>query len=43
MQIPNAGVTELGTFSSPQLTDGKLTKPSFKTLEIDLVGVMYSQ
>ena len=43
MQVPNAGVSELGTFGRPQLTGGKLIKPTFKTLEINLIGVMYSQ
>ena len=43
MQVPNAGVAELGTFNRPQLIDGKLIQPLFKTLEINLVGVMYSQ
>jgi hypothetical protein len=43
MQVPIAGVTELGSFTTPRLINGKLIRPLFKTLEINLVGVMYSQ
>jgi len=40
--VPNAGVNELGTFGRPQLTGSKLIKPTFKTLEINLIGAMYT-
>lgn len=41
--LPNAGVSEIGRFD-PRL-DGdatKLTKPNLKTIEIDLIGVLYT-
>ena len=40
--VPNAGVNEIGFFSAPQLKDGKPVKPSMKTMEINLFGVLYS-
>ncbi|KAF8588705.1 NAD(P)-binding protein [Ramaria rubella] len=42
--VPNAGVSELGRFAAPRVTavDGIPTKPDLKTLEIDLIGVLYS-
>ena len=41
-QIPNAGVSEVGTFQSLQFKDGKPVKPTMATLEVNLIGVMYS-
>lgn len=41
--LPNAGVSEIGRFD-PRL-DGdasKLTKPNMKTIDIDLIGVLYT-
>ncbi|KIM45372.1 hypothetical protein M413DRAFT_442041 [Hebeloma cylindrosporum] len=40
--IPNAGVSELGTFQSLQFKDGKPVKPTMATLEVNLIGVMYT-
>ncbi|PPQ66321.1 hypothetical protein CVT26_011152 [Gymnopilus dilepis] len=40
--VPNAGVNEIGFFSAPQLKDGKPVKPSMKTMEINLFGVLYT-
>lgn len=42
-QVPNAGVGERGSFSSTKLVDGKPIKPLFKTLDINLIGAMYSK
>lgn len=42
--LPNAGVNEIGRFDQ-RLEDGpqdKPTKPNLKTLEIDLIGVLYT-
>ncbi|KAF9484424.1 NAD(P)-binding protein [Pholiota conissans] len=41
--IPNAGVSELGTFRTVAFNkDGKPVKPSMATLEINLYGVLYT-
>ncbi|KIM92015.1 hypothetical protein PILCRDRAFT_108768 [Piloderma croceum F 1598] len=40
--VANAGVTEIGSFNTPHITNGAPTKPSFKTIEINLIGVMYT-
>jgi len=40
--VPNAGVGERGSFVSTKVVDGKPIKPSFKTIEINLIGVMYT-
>jgi len=43
--IPNAGVSELGSFTAvrSQVVNGEPTKPSLKTLEVNLFGVLYSK
>jgi short-subunit dehydrogenase len=40
--VPNAGVNERGSFTSPKIVDGRPIKPSLMTLEINLIGVMYT-
>jgi NAD(P)-dependent dehydrogenase (short-subunit alcohol dehydrogenase family) len=40
--IPNAGISEVGSFQSLQFKDGKPVKPSLATLEVNLIGVMYT-
>ncbi|KAF8902917.1 hypothetical protein CPB84DRAFT_1775201 [Gymnopilus junonius] len=40
--VPNAGVSEIGSFASPRFKDGRLVKPSMKTMEINLFGVLYT-
>jgi NAD(P)-dependent dehydrogenase (short-subunit alcohol dehydrogenase family) len=40
--VPNAGIDERGSFSTTNIVHGKPTKPSFKTIEINLIGVMYT-
>jgi NAD(P)-dependent dehydrogenase (short-subunit alcohol dehydrogenase family) len=41
--LPNAGVSEIGTFDPRKEADPtKLTPPNLKTLDIDLTGVLYT-
>lgn len=42
--IPNAGVTERGSFTSARMTatNGVPMKPDTTTLEVNLIGVLYS-
>ncbi|KAH9485068.1 5'-hydroxyaverantin dehydrogenase [Psilocybe cubensis] len=40
--IPNAGVSEMGSFQQLQMKDGKPVKPSMLTMEVNLYGVLYS-
>jgi NAD(P)-dependent dehydrogenase (short-subunit alcohol dehydrogenase family) len=43
--LPNAGVSEIGRFDQRMEEDGiqdRPTKPNLKTLEIDLIAVMYT-
>ncbi|KAF8197910.1 hypothetical protein BJ912DRAFT_845800 [Pholiota molesta] len=41
--VPNAGVTELGSFQTIMFgKDGKPVKPSLATLEVNLYGVLYT-
>lgn len=41
-QVANAGVNEIGSFWKPKLENGKLVKPSTATVDINLVGTIYS-
>lgn len=41
-QIPNAGVTEMGTFDQLYFKDGKPQPPKLTTLSVNLTGVLYS-
>lgn len=44
MVIANAGVTELGKFSFPGGSGGGVpVKPRLTTIEVNLIGVLYSQ
>ena len=40
LQIPNAGVTEIGDFMG--VRDGQPRQPNLKTLDVNLVSVIYS-
>jgi len=40
--IPNAGVSELGAFHVVTFDKGKPVKPNLKTLEVNLIGVLYT-
>lgn len=40
--VPNAGINERGFFDTPQFKDGKPIKPDMLTLEVNLLGVLYS-
>lgn len=40
--IPNAGVGERGTFLSVTFDKGKPVKPNLKTIEVNLIGVLYT-
>ncbi|PPQ84588.1 hypothetical protein CVT25_015791 [Psilocybe cyanescens] len=40
--IPNAGVSEMGTFQQLKIKDGKPVKPSVTTMNVNLTGVLYS-
>jgi hypothetical protein len=41
-QVANAGVNEVGSFWKPKVENGKLVKPSTATVDINLVGTIYS-
>jgi hypothetical protein len=41
-QVANAGVNEIGSFWKPKLENGKPLKPSTATVDINLVGTIYS-
>jgi hypothetical protein len=41
-QVPNAGVAEIGRFDTMKWSNGKPIKPTTKTLDINLLGVLYS-
>ncbi|KAF8160684.1 hypothetical protein B0H34DRAFT_697678 [Crassisporium funariophilum] len=40
--IPNAGVTEVGSFQKLAFKGGKPVKPNMTTLDVNLIAVMYS-
>ncbi|KAF9645486.1 NAD(P)-binding protein [Thelephora ganbajun] len=40
--VANAGVNEIGSFWKPKLENGKPTKPSLSTVNINLVGTIYT-
>ncbi|RDB25510.1 5'-hydroxyaverantin dehydrogenase [Hypsizygus marmoreus] len=40
--IPNAGVSESGTFDFVAFSDGKPVKPDLKTMDVNLVGAIYT-
>jgi len=40
--VPNAGVSELGSFDAVAIKDGKPIKPDTRTLEVNLNGVLYT-
>jgi NAD(P)-dependent dehydrogenase (short-subunit alcohol dehydrogenase family) len=43
--VANAGTTELGAYTAvaAAAVDGVPTKPNLKTLEVNLIGVLYSE
>lgn len=40
--VANAGVNEVGSFWTPKVENGKLVKPSTATVDINLVGTIYT-
>ncbi|RDB25508.1 5'-hydroxyaverantin dehydrogenase [Hypsizygus marmoreus] len=40
--VPNAGVAEIGSFETVQFVDGKPVKPNTKTIEVNLLGTLYT-
>jgi len=40
--VPNAGVAEIGRFDTMKWSNGKPIKPTTKTLDINLLGVLYT-
>jgi len=40
--VVNAGVTEIGNFEKLSVSNGKLVKPQVKTVEINLIGSIYT-
>jgi len=40
--VANAGVNEIGSFWKPEIQDGKPVKPSTATVDINLVGTIYT-
>ncbi|KAF8972996.1 hypothetical protein BDZ97DRAFT_1912597 [Flammula alnicola] len=40
--VPNAGVSEVGTFRELEFKDGKPVKPKMATFEVNLFGVLYT-
>jgi hypothetical protein len=42
-EIPNAGVSEIGTFDTLKFQNGSPVKPNLLTADINLTGVFYSQ
>lgn len=42
-QIANAGVNEVGNFSTPKIKNGKPEKPPITTVDVNLLGSIYSK
>lgn len=43
LQVANAGVNEIGDFSTPKVKNGKPKEPTVATLDINLLGSIYSK
>ena len=43
LQVANAGVNEIGDFFTPKVKNGKPKKPAVATLDINLLGSIYSK
>ncbi|KAG6900727.1 hypothetical protein C0993_003753 [Termitomyces sp. T159_Od127] len=41
-QVPNAGVTEIGSFHKVSFAHGKPVKPDTRTIDVNLFGVIYT-
>lgn len=42
-QVANAGVNEIGDYLVPKVKNGKLEKPTTATLDVNLLGPIYSK
>ncbi|KAF8893434.1 hypothetical protein BD779DRAFT_1467786 [Infundibulicybe gibba] len=42
LYVPNAGVAEAGQFENVQFKDGKPVKPNMLTINVNLIGVIYT-
>ena len=43
LQVANAGVNETGDYIAPKVKDGKLEKPTMTTIDVNLMGTVYSE
>ena len=43
LQIANAGVNEIGNYYTPKVKNGKLEKPTVATVDVNLLGSIYSK
>lgn len=41
--MPNAGVSEIGAYDTVTFHEGKPVKPNTATLDVNLIGVLYSK
>lgn len=43
LQVANAGVNEIGDYFAPKVKNGKLEKPTVTTVDVNLLGPIYSK
>ena len=43
LQVANAGVNEIGDYFTPKVKNGKPEKPTMATVDINLLGLIYSK
>ena len=43
LQVANAGVNEIGDYYTPKVKNGKPEKPAMATVDINLLGSIYSK
>jgi len=43
LQVANAGVNEIGDYFTPKVKNGQLQKPTMATVDINLLGSIYSK
>ena len=43
LQIANAGVNEIGDYLTPKFKNGKPEKPAMATVDVNLLGSIYSK
>lgn len=43
LQVANAGVNEIGDYFTPKVKNGKPEKPTMATVNINLLGLIYSK